>query len=362
MSNIERFHSPKNHSLYTRTVDGKKIYKSIITDGLLLYLDANDSTSYNRITSDWYNLASSSSNMTMLNNPPLDINTPRSVLFNGLYHYGTSTGVTVPQTAYTKCVWFKLSSYDFTNNLVSSQVGGHFMFFATTDKLYCGHTNWFSYGLNFASYPSEKTFALDSWYFATLTFDTTDGMKLYINGKLDSTFTSGGSWNKNAHGGDGSTDIASYAGNNNLLNGAIAMVATYNRALTESEVLENYEATARIFDITESNAPTPPFINSITIQNGSMTEANGTYVRNDPDSVVFTNLNDPEESEIYYAIYWNDVYAWYLNLSDQGPGYWRGGKIAINFDLNLNPNTWEPYPSFGFPGSSGITAINGYSS
>lgn len=250
MLNTQRFHSPKNHSLYTRTVDGKKIYKSIITDGLLLYLDANDSISYNRITNDWYNLASSSSNMTMLNNPPLDINTPRNVLFNGLYHYGTSTGVTVPQTAYTKCVWFKLNSFNFTNNLVSSQVGGHFMFFATTNKLYCGHTNWFSYGLNFASYPSEQSFALDTWYFATLTFDTTDGMKLYVNGELDSTFTSGGSWNKNAHGGNGSTDIASYGGSN-LLNGAISMVATYNRALTASEVLENFEVTKRIFDITE---------------------------------------------------------------------------------------------------------------
>jgi hypothetical protein len=344
MPDLRKYHSPKNHSLYNRSVDNKKIFESIITDGLLLYLDANNSISCNRITSDWYNLASSFSNMTMVNNPPLDINTPRNVLFNGLYHYGTSTGVTVPQTAYTKCVWFKLKSFDFNNNLVSSQVGGHFMFFATTNKLYCGHTNWFSYGLNFASYPSTRSFVLDTWYFATLTFDTANGMKLYVNGELDSTFTSGGSWNKNAHGGDGSTDIASYGGNN-LLNGAISIVATYDRALTASEVLKNFQVTKRIFDITESNQPIPPFINSITIQNGSFTEANGLYSRTGPND-NFDYINAPGEA----SIYWNGS-EWYISVLDVG-------NVAVNYN-NLNPNSWLP---FGPGNSVGITAINSYSS
>jgi hypothetical protein len=60
-------------------------------------------------------------------------------------------------------------------------------------------------------------------------------MVLYINGVQDSTYTA----NKNAHGGDSSTNIATYGGGN-LLNGRIAKVYCYNRSLTSAEVLQNY--------------------------------------------------------------------------------------------------------------------------
>jgi hypothetical protein len=60
-------------------------------------------------------------------------------------------------------------------------------------------------------------------------------MVLYINGIQDSTYTD----NKTAHGGDSSTNIATFGGGN-LLNGRIAKVYCYNRSLTAAEVLNNY--------------------------------------------------------------------------------------------------------------------------
>jgi len=62
-------------------------------------------------------------------------------------------------------------------------------------------------------------------------------MKLYINGNLDSSYTT----IKTAFTGDGSTNIAAY-GTGNLLNGRIAKVYCYNRSLTASEVSQNYNA------------------------------------------------------------------------------------------------------------------------
>lgn len=62
-------------------------------------------------------------------------------------------------------------------------------------------------------------------------------MVLYINGLQDSTYTA----NKTAHGGNSSTNIASFGGGN-LLNGRIAKVYCYNRSLTASEVLQNFNA------------------------------------------------------------------------------------------------------------------------
>lgn len=236
----------KQHTFVGRTVQGKQIFGSIVTDGLLLYLNANNNLSYNGSGSTWYDLIAPSNNIALVNSPTFTSSTPKYFSFNGSNQYGTSDGITVPQTAYTKCVWFKLSSYA-TNNLVSSAIGGHFMYFAGGTVMSCGHADWNTvYGLGYDAYQSVTTFDLNKWYFAVLTFNTTDGMKLYINGSYDSSFTSGGSWNKNAHGGDGSTEIASFGGGN-LLNGAISIVMTYNRAISASEVSRNYQTTKSLF-------------------------------------------------------------------------------------------------------------------
>lgn len=121
------------------------------------------------------------------------------------------------------------------------------MYFASnaSHKLYCGHSNWTGGGDQYTSYPSNTVFSLNTWYFAVLTFNTTDGMTLYVNGVLDSTYTA----RKTAHGGDGSTNIACFAPAGNPLNGSISIVMTYNRALTSSEALYNYNQTKSIFGL-----------------------------------------------------------------------------------------------------------------
>ena len=233
----------KKHTLIGRTVQGQQIFipSNIVSDGLLLHLDANNISSYSGSGDTWFDLASPSNDITLIGSPTFDSNSPKHFSFNGSNQYGTGSGETVPANAYTKCVWFKLNSYATNNNLVSS-TDGHFMFFGATNKLHCGHTDWPNYGLNFLSYPSNATFNLSTWYFAILTFDITNGMTLYINGALDSTF----SQNTPHPGSPGSTDIASFGGDN-LLNGSISIVLTYNRAISQSEALANYNATKNIF-------------------------------------------------------------------------------------------------------------------
>lgn len=215
------------------------VQRGVIKNGLLLYLDANNIRSYGGSGNTWHDLASPSNNVTLVGSPTFTSSTPKHFSFNGSNQHGTSLGETVPSTAYTKCVWFKLGAY-VDNNLVSSESGGHYMFFQGGNKMYNGHSNWAGFPSN---YPSTATFSLNTWYNVALTFNTTDGMKLYINGVLDSSYTA----IKTAHNGDGSTNIACYIAGGNLLNGSISMVMTYNRAITASEVLRNYEVTKSNF-------------------------------------------------------------------------------------------------------------------
>ena len=204
-----------------------------VTSGLTLHLDAANTTSYSGSGSTWTDLAGTADNITLVGSPTFTSGTPSYFTFNGSSQYGTGSGTNVvPSTTYTKSVWFYLNGYG-DNNLVSSATGGHFMFMASTNKLYCGHANWGVY----TAFPSSANLSLSTWYNATLTFSTTDGMKLYINGSLDNTYTA----NKTARGGNGSTNIATFGGGN-LLNGRISHVLCYDRELTSSEVTQNFDA------------------------------------------------------------------------------------------------------------------------
>ena len=206
---------------------------SIATNGLTLKLDATNSTSYPG-SGSWSDIVAPTQNITLVNSPAFTAGSPAYFTFNGSNQYGTGSGAVLSTTSYTKSVWFYLNAYQ-DNNIVSSNTGGHFMFFGVaTNRMYNGHSNWPSY----TAYGSTATFNLNTWYNATLTFNTTDGMVLYINGVQDSTYTA----NKNALPGDGSTNLATFTPGGNLFNGRIARVYCYNRSLTAAEVLQNFNA------------------------------------------------------------------------------------------------------------------------
>jgi len=204
----------------------------VSTDNLTLQLDASNSASYPGSGSTWYDLVSPQQNITLTGSPTYTSTSPGYFSFSGTGQYGTGTGTVLSNTSYTKSVWFYLNSYT-DNNLVSKE-NQHYMYFSGGNKLYSGHANWAGFPTNF---PSTASFNLNQWYCATLTFNTTDGMKLYINGTLDSTYTA----IKTAFVGDGSINVASY-GTGNLLDGRIAKVYCYNKSISAAEVLQNYRA------------------------------------------------------------------------------------------------------------------------
>ena len=156
---------------------------------------------------------------------------------DGTPQYAKGTGVTVPNSAYTKSVWFWVDAY-VANNLVSGYDinGGHFLFMGNTTKICVGHQN--QAPISFTTYQSTASISLNTWYNVTVTFNTSQGFKIYINGQLDSShnFTL-------AHLGNGATNLAEYGDTgSNLLNGRISKVYTYNRVLDASEVLQNFNA------------------------------------------------------------------------------------------------------------------------
>jgi len=229
-------------------------YPDIVTSGLTLLLDAGYVSSYPRSGSRWDDLSFSGNNGTLINTPTFNSSNNGYLTFNGNTQYVNVGGTPLGLSSYTKNIWFYLNGTS-DNNLLSSDTGGHFMFFAGSNKLYCGHSDWGNYTV----FPSVTNFSNGVWYNACVTFDTINGFVLYVNGVQDSTYTT----QKTPIGGNGSTKIGAFGDGGNLLNGRVSVAMTYNRVLSSTEVLKNYNSFSSRF-ISPSPTPTTTVTPTVT--------------------------------------------------------------------------------------------------
>ena len=207
----------------------------IVTSGLLLALDAADKLSYPGSGTTWRNLASNNFNCTLTNGPTFSGANMGSIVYDGADDSGTCNLVTSDANNVTMEAWFKATTLPgslilYNGNSATSGYGfTHGACGATSTTLYV-----FFGGLNcnVVSYAGMTT---NVWYQAVYTRTTTPSTSniLYINGISRSTNTSS---NPNAPA--GSTLIGHSA-----FNGNISIARIYNRALTATEVLQNYNAT-----------------------------------------------------------------------------------------------------------------------
>ena len=223
-------------------LSAKWLPSTLITENLVLNLDPESTSSYPGTGTTWYDIAGTAQNLTLVGTPTFTNTTPKYFTFNGTTQRatGADTGV-IPTTAYTKSAWFYLNGYQ-DNNIFSGD--GHFIYMgpsASVDKkIYAGHSDWGS----FTAFPSTQTVDLSKWYNVTLTFSTTNGMNLYINGVLDATYTT----QKTPHPGTGTVSVGAYV-TGNLLNGRVGKVMAYNTELTAAQVLQNFNATKSIYGV-----------------------------------------------------------------------------------------------------------------
>lgn len=211
---------------------------SIVTNGLSMWLDANNGASYPGSGTTWSDLSGNGADIALVNNPTYTAGAASYFSFNGLNQYGTgSTPFVLPPNTYTKMVWFQIDAAA-DNNIVSSDAGGHYMYFASSSTLWVGNANVPPYSGG-GAFGSSTNLDTGTWYCAAVVFSSPQ-IYLYINGvqnQFDPTYSISG------HSGDGSVNLACFGAGGNLLNGKIAEVYCYGRALTAGEVLQNFNAT-----------------------------------------------------------------------------------------------------------------------
>lgn len=209
---------------------------SIVTNGLSMWLDANDPASYPGSGTTWSDLSGNGADQTLIGAPTYTGGSASYFSFNGASQYSTgATPFVLPPSNYTKMVWFQFDAAA-DNNIVSSDAGGHFMYTASTSTLWAGNSNNPPYSGG-GAFGSTTSFTTGTWYCATVVFSAPQ-IYLYVNGVQDAFDPTYGP----AHAGDGSVNLACFGPGGNLLNGKIAEVYCYGRALSAAEVLQNFNA------------------------------------------------------------------------------------------------------------------------
>ena len=214
----------------------------IVTDGLVLCLDAANKRSYGGSGTTWTDLKGDN-NGTLTNGPTFDSANGGSIVFDGTNDYanlGTASSLFPgPSITASLCCWIKPSTTVDHVPIGDQYTPGHRLYIGIVDGVWDAGFGDYYWGFG---YTGSRVTATTDWTFVSLII-TAGSAVLYVNGQKTITKTTDTSVTL---GGFFSLGIYFYNGaQNGEFQEATTISSTqiYNRALTADEVRQNYLAT-----------------------------------------------------------------------------------------------------------------------
>jgi len=212
----------------------------IVTDGLVLCLDAANKKSYPGSGTAWNDLSGNANAGTLTNGPVFSAVNNGSIGFDGTNDYIVLAS-TITATIYTLDFWYKTGVNDGGYGYFTTDAGSPSKGFAMSEggtAVELSYGNFYYYNASSATKLTQTTLlTTNTWYNIAAVFDTSsNNIKVYINGVLDinqsisniqTDVVQIGRWN---------------SGNANFINGNMASFKIYNKELTSTEIQQNYNA------------------------------------------------------------------------------------------------------------------------
>jgi hypothetical protein len=230
----------------------------IITDGLVLCLDAGNPKSYPGSGTAWTDLSRNGNNGTLTNGPTFSSTNGGNIFFDGTNDYVrvSSTSIIPGSTSFTFNIWLNYSLggaafRDIVNNRESSTNNPGFLLttdFVTSNGKIRVQLNTSAAGNSYTS--TGRSIATGTPKYASVVVNRESNLLIfYIDGTLDASFSISGL------GSISSTrpfDIGwdeQFANTQAYFLGTIYTTQVYNRALSAAEILQNYNATKGRFKL-----------------------------------------------------------------------------------------------------------------
>jgi len=219
-------------------------YEPIVTNGLVLNLDAGFTPSYPTTNTTWYDVSSAGNNGTLINGPTYNSANGGSIVFDGVDDYASTNNFSLTQATFD--FWFSVtdkgSGFSYVMSYGNDSVGGMVSIsIAHQDyggvvlnrELYC----YIGGGGDNELKPTGFFITYGSIYNVVLTVTNSSSViGIYVNGinypvVNSDVFSLGNTFN-----------IGRWLRGFNNLSGKVFTGKIYNRVLTQAEVTQNYNA------------------------------------------------------------------------------------------------------------------------
>ena len=221
----------------------------IVTSGLVLALDAADRNSYPGSGTTWTDVSGNGNNGTLTNGPTFSNN---SIVFDGVDDYvvvGSFNQLPTGSSARTVNIWFNPNITTWQGNVNS------LFFYGTTG------VNGAVFGIDFDTYPTmeiytwggagrdvffSSSFPQTGWSNLSVVYNGSTTLSIYENSRNTQNATVTALSTTNTSVWIGSIDPSYQPW---YYDGRISNIQIYNRALSASEVLQNYNAQKSRFNL-----------------------------------------------------------------------------------------------------------------
>ena len=214
----------------------------IVSNGLVLCLDAADKKSYPGSGTVWADRSGNGNNGTLTNGPTFSGANGGSLVFDGTNDYVDTPPIIASNSFFTISSWVYLASGAGNYPMIASVKSAGLSFFgikignngAVGFNLYLGQS---------IQTANQNVPLINTWYNAVAVYD--GAAKVYVNSVLLSQTSAGSSagFPEGVWIGNGSL----YG--NSFWKGNIAQYSIYNKALTPQEITQNFNATRGRFGI-----------------------------------------------------------------------------------------------------------------
>jgi len=218
-------------------------YGGIVRDGLVLNLDAAKKDSYPGTGTTWNDISGNSRSGSLIGGAGYDPANGGSIVFDGVNDYTNITNTLVLNGSFTwnmNCKSNAMSAA--TNRQVYLGSSGTWFEQSDNDTLFIRNTSEIDRNLELPT----GLIPQNTWYNVAITRKADNTFDFYYNG-IKQTLRSGGTSPVSAS--YSITAVGSIGGGGRYWNGNIAQTLVYNRALTDQEVLQNYNAVKARFGL-----------------------------------------------------------------------------------------------------------------
>ena len=203
-----------------------------VTNGLVLYLDAGNTNSYPGTGTSWRDISGNSNNGTLVNGPTFSSANLGSIVFDG-----TNDISIHPSTLYVDNFSLSAWVYKTSSGIQTIIAKGNSSFVLNFYLRIAGNSGFYGTNTVFTEL-AISDLTLNTWNNTVLTYDKTS-LKYYLNGVFINQTNA-----TNTPSSTASNTIVGRLGdyNGQYWTGRIANTQIYNRALSATEILQNYNA------------------------------------------------------------------------------------------------------------------------